>query len=365
MNDAKAKPTTESPRDGEPKPPLRWDVSIWALVNSTLSALPVLLLGEPKLLVYSAAPALILTLVMILAPPHLTSRIGLITGAIVVLMAAVSAATAPYAPAVVIAMVLVVYISSLPTRPGAMVIGAMASLAYLVFAWLGTPVMESTGVGVSGIVIVSASAAAITIVAFLAAVWILARIRPSALEELEEIRDDVSELEPDETPSVPERAWRFLGPANPMFRYALVRSIAVGVVFALVFAERGERSAFWVLLAMLLVSRPTGRASLKAGLERTVATLIGVIVFLVALFLLQESVVLALSLGVLFVGLAFIQRSSLILTACATFFVIALSGAAQSDYLDWAYARVVDTVIGSAIGVVVSVLGEARPETPE
>jgi uncharacterized membrane protein YccC len=49
-----------------------------------------------------------------------------------------------------------------------------------------------------------------------------------------------------------------------------------------------------------------------------------------------------------------------VLTALVTVFVIALAGVAQSDYLTWAFSRLVDTAIGAAIGVAVSVLGESR-----
>ncbi len=152
-----------------------------------------------------------------------------------------------------------------------------------------------------------------------------------------------------------------LGPANPMFRYAVVRALTLGLILAVTFSQRGDESGFWVLLAMVIVSQPTGHAAWRSGVQRTVATLAGVVVFLIFLAVLPESALLAAALVAVLVSLLWVERSSTVVTACSTVLVIALAGVAQSDYTDWAFARLLDTVIGAVIGVLVSVIGESRP----
>ena len=67
-------------------------------------------------------------------------------------------------------------------------------------------------------------------------------------------------------------------------------------------------------------------------------------------------------LAAVLIGLLWIERSGTVVTVCSTFLVIVLAGIGQSDYVDRALARLIDTVIGAVIGVLVSVIGESRPQ---
>jgi hypothetical protein len=350
----------EANTDIQETPRLRWELPVWVVVNSLLASIPVFIAGEPGLFLYTILPALLLTVILLMVPGKEAGRIGLVLGLVLIATAALSVVTAEIPAAAVIAMSAVVYLTSLPTSRAVSGLGNLVALAYLVYAWLGPPALEASGVDTLTVVGMTTMATAITYAVMMITPWILGKLGPKRAEEIEEARES-SGVDPDDRPSLGE----FLGPANPMFRYAVVRALVFGTILAVTFSMRGDRSGFWVLLAMIIVSQPTGRAAWQSAIQRTLATLAGVVVFLIAFALLPEGPMLALSAAILLVGLMWIERSNTVVVASATVFVIALSGVAQSDYLTWAVSRLIDTVVGAGIGVLVSMAGESRPRADQ
>jgi hypothetical protein len=343
-----------------PKPDLRWEVPIWVVINAFFASLPLLALDQPQLALYTILPSLLLTIILLLTPNRLTPRVGFVMSATLTAIATFSVVVAGNPVLAIASMVTIIYLSSLPQKPVLIGLGSFVGLAYLIYTWLGPPAYAAAGADVVTVVVLTVAACALTVTAMVLTFWVFSKLRPSQAAEIEESREEagVGTEVPDQRPSFAER----LGPANPMFRYALVRALAFGIVLAVTFSQRGDQSGFWVLLAMMIVGRPTGHAAWRSAFERIVATLIGVVVFLVAFMLLDERAMLAATALILLVGLAWLERSSLVVAAAATVFVIAIAGVGQSDYLVWAQSRLIDTIIGSVIGAVISMFGEARPD---
>lgn len=346
--------TAAAPDSAPKRAPLRWELPVWVIVNCTLAAIPVVALGHTDLLLYSLVPALLLTVILLLVPSQKAARVGLVVAVLLLAASILSVLTAQNPVLAIGSMVAVLYLSSLSARPIGMFLGTFWALAYLAYTWLGAEVILNASVSKITIVGLSAASSAITIVAMLLTWRLFSKVTPEAAEEIEHQREK-SGLDLPE----PGKVARVLGPSNPMFRYALVRAASFGIVMALAFSARGESGAFWILLAMLIVGRPTGPAAWKSAAQRIVGTLAGVLIFLVAYTALPEPAMLALTAAILLIGLAWIERSATFVLACATVFVIAISGVAQADYVNWAWARLIDTAIGSVIGAGVSMLGES------
>jgi len=331
---------------------LRWDVPVWVALNSVLASIPLIALGQPELLLYTLLPALLLTVILLLVPQHAARKATLIASLILVVLATTSVLVAGSPIATVISIAVVVFLASLPPKPAFAGLGNFMALAFLVYAWLGTPILASSNASILVIAGTTLLSCGITSVVFILVTGLLGRLKPTQAAQLEHagVESDTNVL------SLTD----ILGPTNPMFRYAVVRAVAIGVTLTLTSAVTTDGSGFWILLAQLLVGQPTGQGAWKKAVQRVVATLIGVLVFFAAFALLPEQYLILLAFVILLVGLAWVQRNRLVVTACATVLVIVLAGLAQSDYTDWAMARIIDTAIGAAIGVGVSFVGESR-----
>jgi hypothetical protein len=345
--------------EGEPAR-LRWDLPVWVVVNAALASIPVAIAGQPGLLLFTIVPALLLTVILLMVPDHIAGRVGFVVGIVLIATSALSAVTAQIPIAAVLALSAVVFFTSLPPKPAVFTLGNFVALGYLIYAWMGPPIIEAQGLEPIAILSATTAATVITVTAMMLTTMILARLSPRRATELEEAREasgagDRSSLD----------VRTLLRRDNPLLRYAVVRALAFGAIMASTFSMRGDRSGFWVLLAMIIVSVPTGKAAWRAAAERVAATLLGVAAFLVAFALLPEVALLALAALILLAGLMWIERSNVVMLACATVFVIALAGVAEADYVRWAVSRLLDTAVGALIGVGVSMLGEPRPRTTD
>lgn len=146
-----------------------------------------------------------------------------------------------------------------------------------------------------------------------------------------------------------------LHPARRQRHHAVRFVLAMVAAGALTLWGPFER-ALWIPLTVLIVLAPTTNATLTKGVQRTVGTLAGVVVALAfAATVPQGSIVYYVALGVVGVlGGALMPINYGIAVIFITVLIIALD-ASTAGYESIAEVRLIDTVVGAAIGLTVGI----------
>ena len=128
------------------------------------------------------------------------------------------------------------------------------------------------------------------------------------------------------------------------------RALALGLAM-LAFQHYASHNAFWVMLTVFVILGPKGRPTLALAARRVLGTLVGVVAVVAIAQLLPTTAAAVLALLALAVSLAASSRSSTVSAACGAAAAAILTAIPSGDFTGYAGARLVDTVIGSALAL--------------
>ena len=269
--------------------------------------------------------------------------VAAVLGVVVVVYSSVGALTTGHPWAAALAMAAVAFTTSVMTAavPVGLLVGLVASYAYWLVTAVGVIEQRAVGhdpgeVGVLGLLGL--------------VVGLLLVATRGGLEQA------LGTAPP--TPPMPTRAHPSL--LTPMVtsvrtfdehaKDGVRRAVGLGVtMFA--FQALGTHNAFWVMLTVFVILGPKGRPTLVLAARRVTGTLLGVLVVVAVAQVLPEPAVAVLAVAALVGSLAASTRSTTVSAAfgaaAAAMFVALPSG----DFVEYAGARLLDTVIGAAIAL--------------
>ncbi len=139
----------------------------------------------------------------------------------------------------------------------------------------------------------------------------------------------------------------------PVVRFAIVRGLTLGIGVSILESAGPNRHVAWVLVAVFAVMRPFTGDTMRTAIMRSVTTLAGVlIVGLVGTFATAQ-VTLLVGVVALLVGILFLLRSPVPITVASAMIAVAAAGLPGQQFATWAVYRFVETVVGSAIALIV------------
>lgn len=267
--------------------------------------------------------------------------VAAILGGIVVVFSTLGALTTGYPLAAALAMAFVAFATSVMTaaRPVGLLIALVASNAY--FLVTGVGVLEQTAIGGS-----------LGQIGWLGLVGLLTALVLVTVRALAE--QAIGTAPP---PAHRAAAPSLLGPIRTSIRTfdghaktGVRRAIALGLTMY-AFQALASHNAFWVMLTVFVIMSPNGRPSARVAVLRVAGTLIGVVAVAGLAQVLPDAA--AAPLGVLgvAVSLAASTRSTAVSAAFGAAAAATLTALPTGDFVGYAGARLVDTLIGSAIAV--------------
>ncbi len=264
-----------------------------------------------------------------------------ILGLVVVAYSTLGAVTTGYPFAAAIAMAFVAFTTSVMTaaRPVGLLIGMMASYAYFLVTGIG--VLEQRAIGGTlsqiGLLGLIGLATGLVLVALRAGIEQVIGTAPAAEAE----RHAPSLLGPMRT-----AVRTFDGHAKDGVR----RAIALGLAMY-AFQSVGTHNSFWVMLTVFVILAPNGRTTLQKAAFRVVGTLVGVSAMVALSAVLPEKAALPLAVLALALSLAASSRSTTVSAALGAAAAATLTAVPTGDFVGYAAARLVDTLIGAALAL--------------
>ncbi len=144
-------------------------------------------------------------------------------------------------------------------------------------------------------------------------------------------------------------------PQARTFRYGIQRALALGIgMFVYKTFDNNDVSGFWVLLAMFMVLQPRGWTAIRVAIQRTVGTMFGVLLAILASVALPNDVIEPwLLLVFLCVGVAFSTHNPAVGAAFIAAFITLSHGIPNHDVLGWGAIRLAATALGAVIAILV------------
>jgi uncharacterized membrane protein YccC len=159
-------------------------------------------------------------------------------------------------------------------------------------------------------------------------------------------------------PDAPSAAAQFraaLSLRNQTFRYALRRATALGIAMG-IYAATENHNVFWIMLTIFIVLQPDRASSWHKALSRSLGVMIGAIIVAGLGQFLPSQVIIGLAIVVLLVGFAWYRRSYTVFAAGLSFTVVAIFGASDGNFANWAALRIADTLVGATIALLAGYL---------
>ena len=141
------------------------------------------------------------------------------------------------------------------------------------------------------------------------------------------------------------------------FKHASRMAIACIIGFALTkFMANGQHS-YWVVLTIIFILKPGFSLTKQRNYQRLVGTLIGGVLGVLTLLLIPDLRIQFFLLVLFMIGsYSFLRTNYMLFACCITLVVIIVINLVGSGSLDIVYERVLDTLIGCAIGFAVNYL---------
>ena len=130
---------------------------------------------------------------------------------------------------------------------------------------------------------------------------------------------------------------------------------ALGVAMG-IFQINSNQNVFWIMLTIFIVLGPDRASSWQKALKRSGGVIVGALVISGLSEVLPAEVIFGLAAFALLGGVLYLQRNYTVWAAGITFVVLTLFGAQDHDFIIWAERRVVDTLIGATIALLVGYL---------
>lgn len=343
-----AQPTPEGEKPE--KAPLQWKLLAIGLPVMALGFAGAALIGETKNGLGAALIAMFTVIAAIASPREKLWRGTVIIGSSTFLMLILAAATIQTPVLAGLSMFTVAFLGTIIGTAGQAlsVAGILVSMAYLIPAATGIAsslsVAKAAELGAAGLV-----AAAIAIAVIIAIRAIKGDPADGPVEDGEADGEEAPE-EPALSVGAQVRAAMTFRDAT--FRYALRRGLALGIAMG-IFAATESHNVFWVMLTIFIVLQPDPASSWHKALSRSAGVMIGaVLVAGLGQFLPAEAII-GIGVVTLLGGLVWMQRSYTVFAAGISFLVVAIFGASQNQFANWAALRILDTLIGAAIALLV------------
>jgi uncharacterized membrane protein YccC len=166
--------------------------------------------------------------------------------------------------------------------------------------------------------------------------------------------------EPDEvkaaTAPLPLRPmWESLRSLDEHARDGIRRAIPLAILMYF-FQVDGGRDAFWTFFAAYLVLLTPGKSPKSLALARVGSTLFGVLLLAVASLVVPDRVLFSFGVVILFAGIGYSSAYPVVGGGLTTIGSVLLAGAPTGAIGDWAGRRLLDTIVGCAIALVVTYL---------
>jgi uncharacterized membrane protein YccC len=128
------------------------------------------------------------------------------------------------------------------------------------------------------------------------------------------------------------------------------RAVALGIAMY-AFQSVGTHNSFWVMLTVFVILAPNGRTTLQKAAIRVVGTLVGVSAVVALSAVLPKDAALPLAVLALAISLAASSRSTTVSAAFGAAAAATLTAFPTGDFVGYAGARLVDTLIGAALAL--------------
>lgn len=303
--------------------------------------------GAAWLLGFSAAgvQAAIVCALTLAAGSHGRLRTALpvaaVLGGVVVAYSSLGAVTTGYPVAAALAMAFVAFSTSVMTAavPVGLLVGMVASNAYFLVTAVGVIESKAIGgdlgeIGLLGLIGLGTG--------------LLLVVARSLVEQA--IGTVPSTRETQAPPSL-------LGPMRASLRTfddhakdGVRRALALGIAM-LAFQYYASHNAFWVMLTVFVILGPKGRPTLALAARRVVGTLFGVVAVVALAMVLSTTAAVVLGLISLALSLAASSRSTTVSAAFGAAAAAVLTAIPSGDFTGYAGARLLDTLVGSALAL--------------
>lgn len=342
--------TAANPGPPDEKAPLQWGLVAIGIPVMALAFGGAALIGESKNSLGSALIALLTVITAIASPREKLWRATLVIGVATYLMLLLATATIDNPVLAGLAMFAVAFMGTLIGTAGQAlsVAGMFISMAYLLPAATGIAkslsIVKAAELGLVGVAVAFLAAGVIGVVRAV-------RAKPADGTPAQEAPADTGAP----APGIREQVRAAFTMKDATFRYALRRALALGVAMA-VYSATEDHNVFWVMLTIFIVLQPDPASSWHKALSRSAGVMIGAIIVAGLGQFLPAQVIIGLGVVVLFVGLAWYQRSYTVFAAGISFTVVAIFGASDGQFANWAALRIADTVVGATIALLVGYL---------
>lgn len=319
-----------------------WGLSLGGLVGGVLGFAAGGLVLPTEAAVGAGVTAILVTAIGLATPRGLRSKLAPLTG-LITLVALFLAHLATGSPLVSgLAMGAVMFVSAISSAGGKAigVIGTVLGTAYFIPAVVGyTADISTPDTILQGIIGVAAG---------LVTVALLARfIKPL-------------ETPPKQQPNQKLDASNDSGPLHamlaaartrsPLRAYAVRRAIVVGIAVG-IYQASGSHNVFWVALTLFAVLSPDESSTWGKALNRSVGTIAGALLVGALAQVLEPQIMIGIGAAALIVGISFMQRNYAVYSAGMAMLIVALFGASDNQFFEWAGLRILDTGIGVAIAI--------------
>jgi hypothetical protein len=333
--------------DQSAKAPLAWGLTALAVISMGAGGGAAFAAGYGSNSLAAAFATLFVVAAAVLSVRERLWYAGVISAAATFLMLLLAYVTAGAPIAAGIAMALVTFLGAILAAGSSAlgVAGLMLSLAYFLPAATSTTrgldLARAVELGLIGV------GAGLVVVGLLAAVRALRGKSPDKPAE------DAAYAAANPAPLAAIAS--SLRQRDDIFRYALRRSVALGVAMG-IFQIDSNHNVFWIMLTMFVVLGPDRASSWQKALQRSGGVIIGALVISGLAQILPVEAVVGLAIVSLLGGLLYFRRSYVVYAAGITFTVLTIFGAKDANFTGWAERRVVDTLIGATIALVVGYL---------
>ena len=319
-----------------------WGLSLGGLIGGGLGFSIGSQLLPTEAAVGAGVTAILVTAIGLATPRGLRSKLAPLTG-LIALVALLLAHLGTGSPLVSgLAMGAVMFVSAISSAGGraVAVIGTVLGTAYFIPAVVGyTADISTPDTALQGILGVAAG---------LLTVALLARF-----------------VEPLEAPGTPQPDARLEGKddtgplhamlaaartRSPLRAYAVRRAIVIGIAVG-VYQASGSHNVFWVALTLFAVLSPDESSTWGKALNRSVGTIAGALLVGALAQVLEPEIVIGIGVAALIIGVSFMKRNYAVYSAGMAMLIVALFGASDNQFFEWAGLRILDTVIGVTIAI--------------
>jgi len=277
-------------------------------------------------------------------PTGIARRVSLVTAALALVVNTVAFATGSHPVWAALAMAAVALLTSVAAAAGqiAALLGFLASFAYFLIATMARVANLYE--------LVPLRWAAVHIAVGCVTGLIVAFIGTASRR-----RHEAAEVTAARVPVPLAPMWESLRTFDEHARDGVRRAIPLAVLMYF-FQREGGRDAFWIFFVVYLMLLTSGKTPKSLAAVRVGSTLFGVLVLAISSLLIPNRVLFSLGLVIILVGIGLSPPYPIVGGALTTMGSILLAGAPTGAIAEWTGRRLLDTLLGCAIGLAATYL---------